>query len=156
MKARLAAELSEVRFMTHIAIQANKRRPFAYFLSLLTIIVLGSFSLFVYRNACWPLIDGHPRQLGTVEPMEYGGATEADFETAFGCRGRLVSGNRTPGTAYIVEWSDDTNCLLVSFGADGKWVGISRYPFFGSGGSYIHTPYERFLLALRRMGLNIR
>src|SRR5438876_1041694 len=83
---------------------------------LLGVAFCGFFLDFCWRIG-WPLFDGHPRQLGSVHTMDFRGKTEADFEAAFGSPGRLVSGSRTAGTGYTVEWSDDDMCRLVSFGA---------------------------------------
>lgn len=98
--------------------------------------------------------DGHPHRLGWAGHET--ATTEADFEAVFGCPGRLVSGSRTPGTAYTVEWSDDAHWKCVSFGADGKFTEELGAPFFGCSSLYIPTPYEKCKLALRRMGFDAR
>jgi hypothetical protein len=110
----------------------------------------------LFRGGHLPFMDGHPHRLGSGGVKSLQGATEADFTAPFGCPGRLVSGSRAPGTAYTVEWSDDTGYSRVSFDADGEWIGSEGGPFFGCNSRYIPTPYEQFKLALRRMGFDAR
>jgi hypothetical protein len=137
-------------------ISSDRRSLWTRLVALVAGSLIGVAVLFMLQHCHPPLFDSHPRRLGSVDTMNLSGATEADFDAAFGCRGRLVSGNRTPGTPYTVEWSDDTGWKQVTFDANGKWMEIKGAPFFGLGPSYIPTPYERLKLKLREMGLNVR
>jgi hypothetical protein len=142
---------------THLeAARQSQRSRRTIWLVAIFVLCLPLAAQFLYQHCTWPLIDSHPRRLGSWGTMHFQGKTEADFEAVFGCPGRLVGGSRTAGTGSTIEWSDDTMCVLVSFGADGRWVRIQTAPFFGAGPSHIHTPFEWFLLSLRRMGLNVR
>jgi hypothetical protein len=122
-----------------------------------TAACLAAAALFsLFRGGYLPFMDGHPHRLTGPGVRGLHGTTEADWEAGFGCPGRLVGGSRTPGTAYTVEWSDDTGYHRVSFGADGYWTREEGGPFFGCRQEYIPTPYEQFKLALRRMGFDAR
>src|SRR5258708_7961382 len=103
--------------------QLPRHRRTIWFL-VIVVLCLSWPAYSLFQRCHWPLIDSHPRQLGDVSRMGFGGKSETDFEVGFGCPGRLISGSRTAGTGCTIEWSDDTMCFLVSFGADGKWVRI--------------------------------
>jgi len=126
---------------------------------LATLLLLTIFAvtiLFLIATCDFPLLDSHPHQMHIPVAIRDKATTEADFEAGFGYQGRLVSGSRTLGTPYTVEWSDDTYLISVSFDEAGKWKQTLGEPFFGLGSFNVPTALQRFKLALRRMGLNVR
>ena len=121
------------------------------------VCLAAAVALPLFRGGRLPFMDGHPHRLTGPGVGNLEGTTEADWEAGFGRPGRLVGGSRTPGTAYTVEWSDDTDWTRVSFGANGKWTEEEGAPFFGPGSlGYEPTLHEQFKLALRRMGFDVR
>jgi hypothetical protein len=135
--------------------QSLLRRHSLCLLALVTLGIATTITL-QFQPYRFLFLDFHPHSLGSLGAMDFKGKTEADFNRAFGCPGRLVKGSRTPGTPYKVEWSDDVHWVQMSFDADGKWVGLASGPFFSTGPNYIQTPYDRFMLWLRRMGFDVR
>src|SRR5216683_7974736 len=78
------------------------RRHSLWLLALVTLGILATTTSFLFQPHRLPFPDFHPHCLGSVVAMDFKRKTEADFNRAFGCPGRLVRGNRTPGTPYTV------------------------------------------------------
>ena len=118
-------------------------------------ILIAVFVLIVL-TFCALQIRTHPHQLGSIVGFDPEGKSEEDFDRAFGSTGIVIAGERKVGFPYKTEWVDDTSWVQVTFGRDGKWKGIAKGPFFSGTQSTIPSAFDRFKLALRKLGFDVR